>query len=144
MKRRALLILATTATAIGIAYSGALAAKPAEPLTSTTDLMAQPRQEPLQVARYYGGHHHHGHGNAVGAAVVGALIGGVIANEMYRRPTYPTQRTYRTYRTYRVEDGYQAAKNRCANEYRSYDWNTDTFVAYGGEERLCRHVLPWH
>lgn len=28
--------------------------------------------------------------------------------------------------------------NWCASRYRSYDWNSNTFVTYGGQVRTCR------
>ena len=40
-------------------------------------------------------------------------------------------------------DGYDRAMRRCARDYRSFDWETGTYVTYGGRVRLCPYLGPY-
>lgn len=73
--------------------------------------------------------------NWVGPAVAGVILGAIIANE--------TSKPRRHYRNYDRRD-YRAAKRRCDDKYRSYDWDSDTFVTYGGKVKLCPYVKPYY
>lgn len=88
----------------------------------------QSRQE-IQLAR------RHSRGRWVAPLVAGAVIGAMIANQSSASPNY---------RPRHGGDGYPAAKRRCASEYRSYDWKSDTFVTYGGVVKLCPYVRPYY
>ena len=39
-----------------------------------------------------------------------------------------------------ASDGYMAAKRRCASKYRSFDWESDTYIAKGGRVKTCKFV----
>jgi len=38
---------------------------------------------------------------------------------------------------------FQSAMRRCARDYRSFDWDTGTYVSYGGQVRLCPYLRPY-
>ncbi|MBF0256461.1 MAG: BA14K family protein [Gammaproteobacteria bacterium] len=71
--------------------------------------------------------------NWVAPLVAGALIGAIISN-------HSSQTTY----GYSNKGAYKSAKRRCAREYRSYDWDSDTFVTYGGVVKLCPYVRSYY
>ncbi len=37
----------------------------------------------------------------------------------------------------------EAAARRCAQRFRSFDWESGTYVTYGGEVRLCPYLEPY-
>lgn len=69
--------------------------------------------------------------------ILGAIIGGVVAHQLTKNSHAAPRRSY-------SGDGYQAAKNRCARKYRSYNWRSDTFVTYSGVRKLCPYVRPYY
>ena len=74
---------------------------------------------------YYRRGYRYGRG-AIGLGIAGAIIGGaIIANEGYR---------YRRYRYAGV-----SARQQCADTYRSFDWDSGTYMGYDG----VRHVCPY-
>jgi hypothetical protein len=74
---------------------------------------------------YYRGGRGYGRG-AIGLGIAGAIIGGaIIANEGYR---------YRSHRYAGV-----SARQQCADTYRSFDWDSGTYMGYDG----VRHVCPY-
>jgi hypothetical protein len=80
------------------------------------------------------GRHHsgrHSRHNWVAPLVAGALIGAIIANSN-SQPQFSGKGAYRS------------AKRRCARDYRSYDWDSDTFVTYSGVVKLCPHVREYY
>lgn len=100
-------------------------------------IFAQSAQE-TQLARrggghrggHRGGHHHHRsrgrhgrRGDWVGPAVGGVIVGAIIANQASSAS--------------RSSSRHEAAKRRCAEQYRSYDWRSETYVTYGGQVRSC-------
>jgi hypothetical protein len=91
----------------------------------------QSRRVHPQGRRDYGrGHRGHGRRNHwVAPALVGVLVGAAIASQSTGR---------------RHHSGYQAAKRRCDRNYRSYDWDSDTFVTYSGKVKLCPYVRAYH
>ncbi|KUO53908.1 MAG: hypothetical protein APF80_17110 [Alphaproteobacteria bacterium BRH_c36] len=42
-----------------------------------------------------------------------------------------------------ANSAFQAAMRRCARDYRSFDWETGTYVTYGGDIRLCPYLRPY-
>ncbi|MBO0661797.1 BA14K family protein [Jiella sp. MQZ9-1] len=99
-------------------------------------------------------HHHHDSGAAIAAGIgglaVGALIGSAVASDDYDAPPPPPPVYYRperVERVYRVEHVYDEPAPRrvyygdhvtvCAETYRSYDPDTDTFVGYDGYRHRC-------
>ena len=77
---------------------------------------------------YYRGHRGYRYGRgAIGLGIAGAIIGGaIIANEGYR---------YRTRRYSNV-----SARQQCADTYRSFDWNSGTYMGYDGERHVCPYL----
>jgi hypothetical protein len=65
-------------------------------------------------------HHHGGHGAAgiIGAIIAGTLIAAAIQEG-------------------RADDD---DMERCAEEFRSFDWETGTYITYDGEERVCPYL----
>lgn len=74
---------------------------------------------------YYRGHRGYRYGRgAIGLGIAGAVIGSaIIANEGYRA------RRYRSV----------SARQQCADTYRSFDWDSGTYMGYDG----YRHVCPY-
>jgi BA14K-like protein len=87
----------------------------------------------VEQARYRGGYGGYGYRGgrgygrgAIGLGIAGAIIGGaIIANEGYR---YRTRRYAST-----------SARQQCADTYRSFDWDSGTYMGYDG----VRHVCPY-
>lgn len=42
-----------------------------------------------------------------------------------------------------ANSAFQAAMRRCARDYRSFDWETGTYVTYDGDVRLCPYLRPY-
>jgi hypothetical protein len=84
-------------------------------------------------------------GRWVGPALIGALVGGALLSQpRYYRDDYDYRDRYRYRDDYRDgPSGYRTAKRQCADEYRSYNWDTDTFVTYEGREKVCPYVRPY-
>jgi len=38
---------------------------------------------------------------------------------------------------------YDNAMRRCARDYRSFEWETGTYITYGGQVRLCPYLNPY-
>ncbi len=75
------------------------------------------------------------------AFVAGALTGAILSNAA-RADDRHYRRSHRHHRRH-YRGGYRAAKRRCAARYRSYDWDSDTYVDYDGRVRTCRYVRPY-
>lgn len=86
----------------------------------------------VEQARYRGGYGHRGYrhggrGAAIGLGIAGAIIGSaIIANEGYR---------YRTRRYSNV-----SARQQCADTYRSFDWDSGTYMGYDGHRHVCPYL----
>lgn len=78
----------------------------------------------------------------VGVGIGAAIVGGIIANEIYR-PRYG----YRYYDDYSYDGPYYApssysgdARTLCAENFRSFEWRTGLYTTYEGEKRLCPYL----
>jgi hypothetical protein len=69
-------------------------------------------------------HHHRGHYKGVEIGI-GIAILGLLAAEAAK------------------SSGYNKAMRRCARKYRSFDWESGTYVTYGGKVRLCPYLRPY-
>ncbi|MBU0500366.1 MAG: BA14K family protein [Gammaproteobacteria bacterium] len=138
------LTMAAMVVAFGFAGAGAAASERAaglyEPDLALMDQVVNSSKGEIQLAR-------RGRNAAlIGGLVAGALItGAVMSNERRERRNEPRERPnyYYDRRGYRG-DGYHNAKRRCADRYNSYSWKTDTFITYGGYEKLCPYVRPYY
>lgn len=80
---------------------------------------------------------------AVAAGIIaGAIIGTGLAHSAHRHRAHrgPVVVYKRPARRGRITPAGVSVRhaNWCASRYRSYDWNTNTFVTYGGQVRYCR------
>lgn len=71
-------------------------------------------------------HRHHRHNRNIGLGIGLGIIGGIIANEAYRSNAY----------------GYEGGDPRaaCAQQFRSFEWNTGMYTTYGGDRVLCPYL----
>ena len=69
-----------------------------------------------------------GRGIAIGAAIIG---GAIILNQASRSRA-------------RSRDGYRVAQDGCAADFKSYSYRTDTYVTYGGVEKLCPYLRAYY
>jgi hypothetical protein len=85
----------------------------------------------LQVHRYRHFHRHHGHrGRNLGIGLGIGIIGGMIAAEAYRgAPGYAYD-----------EEAYGDPRERCAQEFQSFEWRTGLYTTYSGERKLCPYL----
>jgi len=85
------------------------------------------------------GRRHYGRGVALGLGA--AIVGGIIANEIYR----PRAGYY--YDDYAYDGPYYrpsryagSGRELCAQNFRSFEWNTGLYTTYGGEKRVCPYL----
>ncbi|MBI1383946.1 MAG: hypothetical protein GC150_03425 [Rhizobiales bacterium] len=73
---------------------------------------------------------------------VGALVlGTIIANEAARSRAHAyDDYDYRPRPRHRGRDYYLYQKERCAAEFRSFDWETETYITYSGYEKRCPYL----
>lgn len=71
-------------------------------------------------------HRHHRHGGNIGLGIGLGIIGGMIASEAYRSGGY-------------AYDGGDA-RAACAQQFRSFEWDTGRYTTYGGERRVCPYL----
>jgi hypothetical protein len=71
----------------------------------------------------------------------GVVIGSIIANEAYRpRPGYYYD-DYAYNGPYYYPSGYGGDPRAiCAQNFRSFEWNTGLYTTYSGEKRLCPYL----
>lgn len=67
----------------------------------------------------------------VGLGIAAAIIGGVVISQAVRADGYG----YRRHR----QAGYSASQ-RCADTYRSFDWDSGTYMGYDGERHTCPYL----
>ena len=124
----ALTLSASLLTAPAVqAFPGSSSIRPVAAATGeTSSLVEQARYR--GGGGYYGGRGYgRGYGRgAIGLGIAGAIIGGaIIANQGY---------SYRERRYSRV-----SGRQQCADTYRSFDWDSGTYMGYDG----VRHVCPY-
>jgi hypothetical protein len=88
----------------------------------------------------YGRHRgHYGRGVALGLGA--AIVGGIIANEIYRpRPGYYYDDYAYDGPYYRPSRFAGDGRELCAQNFRSFEWNTGLYTTYGGEKRVCPYL----
>jgi hypothetical protein len=76
--------------------------------------------------------HHNGFGNVapyIGLGIAGAILNGVLSDDGYAEGYYDGPGY-----------GSGAAMQRCAAQFRSFEWNTGLYTTYGGDKRLCPYL----
>jgi len=127
---KTLLALALCASVLGApaanALPGSQSTRPVAAATDTSSLVQEARYRGHSVYRGHRGHRGGwGRGGGIGLGIAGAIIGSaIIANEGYR------------YRRYQGVSGRQ----QCANTYRSFDWDSGTYMGYDGVRRVCPYL----
>jgi len=131
---KTLLALTICASVLGApaatALPGSQSTRPVAAATDTSSIVHEARYRGHGGYRgHYGGYRGHrggwGRGRAIGLGIAGAIIGSaIIANEGYR------------YRRYQSVSGRQ----QCANTYRSFDWDSGTYMGYDGVRRVCPYL----
>ena len=118
------------ALTLGASLLGAQAAH-AFPASNATRPVAASTSDTSSLQNvYYRGHYrgHHGYRygrGAIGLGIAGAVIGSaIIANDGYRS------------RRYRSVSGRQ----QCADTYRSFDWDSGTYMGYDGHRHVCPYL----
>lgn len=126
--------MATTRFVLALAISAGLAAlAPANAANvgGSASAMAAPWAAPLahtvDYRGYRGGYYRGGYrgyrNRNIGLGIGAAIIGGVIISQAARAGTYS-----------------QGARQHCADTYRSFDWESGTYMGYDGERHVCPYL----
>jgi hypothetical protein len=75
---------------------------------------------------YHRGHRYHRRGGGVGVGIGLGIIGGLIAAEALRSSPG----------TYEGAD----ARELCARNFQSFEWDTGMYTTYSGERRVCPYL----
>lgn len=90
----------------------------------------------------YRRHRRHGHwGRGLGIGLGIGVLGAIIANEAYRpRPGYYYDDEAYDGPYYRPSGFAGDPRRLCAQNFRSFEWNTGLYTTYSGEKRLCPYL----
>jgi len=126
-------LMPITALALGLTFAPAQAA-PMAPATGPT-AKGEPTTQVHKVHRRGG----FGRGLAVGLGA--AVVGGIIANEIYRpRPGYYYDDGAYDGPYYRPSGYSGDPRVLCAESFRSFEWQTGLYTTYSGEKRVCPYL----
>jgi len=138
-------LLPLGAAALALAHTPVEAA----PVAPATSVLAQSAQSGLTQVQWGWGYRRYpyyrrGWGWGPGAWLglgAGVVIGSIIANEAYRpRPGYYYD-DYAYEGPYYYPSGYTGdPRPICAQNFRSFEWNTGLYTTYSGEKRLCPYL----
>ena len=133
-----LLPVGALALAVGMGPASASpAAQVATPLIAKSDT-----QNGVTEARYERRGYRRGRiGRGVGVGIGLGILGGIVAAEAYRPRAgyYYDDEAYDG--PYYAPTGYAGdARNLCAQNFRSFEWNTGLYTTYGGEKRVCPYI----
>ena len=88
-----------------------------------------------------GGYRRGGYGRGIALGLGAAIVGGVIANEIYRpRAGYYYDDYAYDGPYYRPSQYAGGGRELCAQNFRSFEWNTGLYTTYGGEKRVCPYL----
>jgi hypothetical protein len=115
-----------------------------------TTLTAFSSAEARDWGHWHHGGYHHGHGDAIGAGIVGlaagALIGGALASQSDPGPDYDGYYATRGVRPHvygrvayegGIEPWTRDWYEFCSDHYRSFNARSGTFTGYDGEQHFC-------
>lgn len=147
MSKLKLLSLAAAALAISVFAAEAVPVVPASGQQAVA-AAEQSNVTPVQYMRggrriYGGGYGYRRYGGWRGPLIGGgALIAGaIIANEYYRPRRGYYYDTYAYDGPYYYPQGYAGDPRKiCAQNFRSFEWNTGMYTTYGGERKLCPYL----
>lgn len=142
-------LLSLAAAVLAISVIGAEAA-PAVPVSGQQAVVVDSAVAPTQVQYWRGGRRIYGggygyrrYGGWRGPLIGGgALIAGaIIANEYYRPRRGYYYDTYAHDGPYYYPQGYTGDPRKiCAQNFRSFEWNSGMYTTYGGERKLCPYL----
>lgn len=78
------------------------------------------------------GRGHNGFGNVapyIGLGIAGAIIGDALSEDAYGNEEGPG-----------YAEGSSGARERCASQFRSFEWDTGLYTTYQGDKRLCPYL----
>lgn len=85
--------------------------------------------------------HRGGWRKGVGIGLGAAIVGGIIANEIYRPRAGYYYDDYEYDGPYYAPSGYRSdARELCARNFRSFEWDTGLYTTYSGYKRLCPYL----
>jgi hypothetical protein len=114
--------------------SAAPAAQALTPLAAKSDTASG-----VTDVRYRG--YRHRYGRRLGVGIGLGIVGGIIAAEAYRPRAgyYYDDEAYDG--PYYAPTGYAGdPRNLCAQNFRSFEWNTGLYTTYDGDKRLCPYL----
>jgi hypothetical protein len=144
MYSKKLAAAALTLAAIGLTPAQAAPAGPA----LAPNAVKSSTESPVTNVQYRRWHGHRGYyrggrgwGRGVAIGLGAAVVGGIIANEIYR----PRAGYY--YDDYAYDGPYYRpsrfagdARTLCAENFRSFEWRTGLYTTYDGDKRLCPYL----
>lgn len=140
MKSRKLLAASALGAGLGLCLvAGPAAAAPAAPLNKQISSAGEVLT-PVQHRRgwYRGRGWGWGPGVGLGLGIIG---GAIIANEIYRPRRGYYYDDYAYDGPYYYPSNYNGDPRRiCAQNFRSFEWNTGLYTTYSGERRLCPYL----
>jgi len=136
-------LVGPAALAVALTLAPATAA-PVAPAASSMANMGSSSVSTVQWGWGYRRYPHYRRGWGAGPWIglgAGVVIGSIIANEAYRprRGYYYDDYAYNG--PYYYPSGYAGdPREICAQNFRSFEWNTGLYTTYSGERRLCPYL----
>lgn len=132
-------LLAAGVVAIACASAPSQAAPATQAAPALAKAAAGAADDATQIR--YRGRGRGGWGRGVGIGLGLGILGGIVAAEAYRPRTgrYYDDEDYDG--PYYYPSGHTGdPRNVCAQNFRSFEWNTGLYTTYSGEKRLCPYL----
>lgn len=135
------LLLPLGAVVVAFAFAPAQAA----PMAPATAVAGRPDVSAVTKAQWWG-YRRYGYRRGWGPGPwlglgAGVVIGSIIANEAYRPRRGYYYDDYAYDGPYYYPSGYSGDPRAiCAQNFRSFEWNTGLYTTYSGEKRLCPYL----